>query len=128
MRRFAAFLLSVVVIVVNGHFGLQVALYEVFKPEVIESFCINKDVKDSDCEARCHMSKLAAQDSEEQQNPILPATLKIKISEHFLGNSSLTLPYDFSSDVVFQYPSAIFQALNGTYFAFDAPPEAFERT
>lgn len=128
MRRFAAVLLSVIVIVVNGHFGLQVAIYEVFKPEVIESFCINKDVKDSDCEARCHMSKVAAQDSEEQQNPILPATLKIKISEHFFGNNSLTLPSDFSTDVVCRYPSAIFHALKGTNFSIDAPPEAFERT
>jgi hypothetical protein len=128
MKRIAAILLSIVVIVVNGHFGLQVALYEIFKPEVIQSFCVNRDVKDSDCEARCHMSKVAAQDTGEQDKSSLPTTFKIKISEFFFENGSLLIPLEFPTQLAYKYPNAIFHELSGTYFSIDAPPEAFERT
>lgn len=60
-------ILSFVIIIVNAQFGLQIAIYEIFKPSIIESFCINKDIENSDCEAMCHMNKMAQEDQDSEQ-------------------------------------------------------------
>lgn len=101
MRIIVVSILSIIIVVVNAQFGLQLAIYEIFKPNIIETFCVNKDVKDSDCEAMCKMSELAQDDAnnDEKHSTTLEHEIQIKLfgqsidmkieSEWFVFNDQL---------------------------------------
>lgn len=111
MKRIAVIFLSSIIIIVNAHFGLQIALYQIFKPSIIENFCVNKDIKDSACEARCYMKKNLQQETQNETpnsgNEInfrlveifsptsIPVVANSPVKELFLHTAGL--PYKFSS-------------------------------
>ena len=117
MKRIAVIFLSSMIIIVNAHFGLQMALYQIFKPSIIENFCVNKNVKDSACEARCYMKKNLQQETQQETpasgNEIqfrlveifspasVPEVSKSPIKELFL---QLAVPHYQFSSIEFQSP------------------------
>jgi hypothetical protein len=86
MKRIAVIFLSSIIIIVNAHFGLQLALYQIFKPSIIENYCINKDVKGSTCEARCYMKKNLQQESK-QDNTSSGHEIQFRLVEIFSPSS-----------------------------------------
>lgn len=120
MKKLVITLLSLVIILVNAQFGLQIAVYEIFKPSIIEEFCINKDNPDSDCEAMCHMSKKAREDSKHaNKKSSLETEIQIKLTacDHSIpvvatfSNFGIELPVVFgryTSPLLNNPPSQVF--------------------
>ena len=118
MKRIAVIFLSSMIVIVNAHFGLQMAIYQIFKPSIIENFCVNKNVKDSACEARCYMKKNLQQETQQDTpatgNEIqfrlveifspssIPIVAKSPVKELFLQTAGL--PYKFSSKEFYTQP------------------------
>lgn len=98
MKLFGVSILSSIILLVNAQFGLQLAIYEIFKPNIIETFCINKDVEGSDCEAMCKMSEMAQEDADTQNHPKSPLEQDVQI-KFFEQNISIsvateTIPFE----------------------------------
>lgn len=125
MKNLFAILLSVVVVIVNAQFGLQIAVYEVFKPSIIEEFCVNKDVPDSTCEAMCHMTKVAEKDTKNSKETTnSSSTIEIKLIEADFKVVSLAMPALSAIDIKHNYPKVVFELLQSEIPTLDAPPKA----
>lgn len=94
MKLLGAVILSLIIIVVNAQFGLQLAIYEIFKPNIIETFCINKDIEGSDCEAMCMMSELAQKDADSQPHSSSKLEHEVQI-KLFDQNCSLDIASEY---------------------------------
>ena len=87
---------SSLVLLMNAQFGLQIAFYEIFKPSIIEQYCINKLEPESDCEGACHMSELAQNDTPDNNDPATPENaleFKLKMHEFCLYTLDYSHPY-----------------------------------
>jgi hypothetical protein len=69
---------SSVILLVNAHFGLQIAIYQIFKPALIEQYCVNKLKPESNCEGACHMSEIAQNNAAENNSALPENTAEIK--------------------------------------------------
>jgi len=106
MKQIAIYILSFVIVIINAQFGLQIAIYEVFKPSIIEQFCINKDVPDSDCQAMCFMKDSVLEEGKAQKDPASTEhQITIKLIEADLRDMQIRLPDVLSTELDINYPS-----------------------
>lgn len=125
MKQVGAIILSLVIVIVNAQFGLQLAIYELFKPSIIETFCINKDVENSDCEAMCKMSKLAQEDADKSDHHSnkIENEVQIKFFEIYLDIHLENLPSEIEEKETLEYAhfdSALVQRAEGIH---SPPPQ-----
>lgn len=80
-KAVSAVILSLMIIVMNAHFGLQFVIYQMFKPAIIEQFCINKDQPDLECEAMCFMNETAKEHADASESSTTEKTVSIKLLE-----------------------------------------------
>lgn len=125
MKKVGVIILSLIIVIVNAQFGLQLAIYELFKPSIIETFCVNKDVEDSDCEAMCKMSKLAQEDADKSDNHSnkIEHEVHIKFFETSLYIQIESIPIEIEEKetlVYAHYDSALMQRAEGVH---SPPPQ-----
>lgn len=84
MKKFVVILFSVFIVLINAQFGLQMAIYQAFKPELIEKYCVNKNNPDADCEARCHMKKSLDKENTQKNGT---TEISFKLAEFYSSTS-----------------------------------------
>jgi hypothetical protein len=124
MKHLSVYILSFVIVIINAQFGLQIAIYEVFKPSIIEQFCINKDVVDSDCEAMCFMKDSVLEEGKTKKDPASAEhSITIKLVEADLRDMFIRLPEIIGTYVVNSYPVSHAGLLDLTIQTPHAPPQ-----
>jgi hypothetical protein len=124
MKHLSVYILSFVIVIINAQFGFQIAIYEVFKPSIIEQFCINKDVVDRDCEAMCFMKDNVLDEGKAQKDPASTEhQITIKLVEADLRDLQIRLPEVFGTDVKINYPISHAGLLDLALQTPHAPPQ-----
>jgi hypothetical protein len=124
MKHLSVYILSFVIVIINAQFGFQIAIYEVFKPSIIEQFCINKDVVDSDCEAMCFMKDNVLDEGKAQKDPASTEhQITIKLVEADLRDLQIRLPEVVGTDVKINYPISHAGLLDLALQTPHAPPQ-----
>lgn len=78
MRRLLVLILLGAFISVNFSKLIILVHYELYKAEITQKYCVNKDKPWMHCCGKCHLKKQLAQDNKQKQSPIFP-TIKIDI-------------------------------------------------
>jgi hypothetical protein len=124
MKRLLVYLLSFVIVVVNAQYGLQIAVYEVFKPTIIEQFCINKDVPGSDCEAKCFMKDKLLEEKQSKKDPASPEhSISIKLIEADFRVTQISLPELIGTDLEHDYALVSTDLMDVARETPHAPPQ-----
>jgi hypothetical protein len=125
MKHCAVYVLSFVIVVINAQFGLQLAIYEIFKPSIIEQFCINKDVPDSQCEAMCFMKDNVLEEGASKKEPASSEqTMVVKLVEADFRNTQIYLLELIGTDRVVIFPSYSIALVEAPLQAPYTPPQA----
>lgn len=92
MRRFLVLILLGAFILVNFSKLIILVHYELYKTEITQKYCVNKDKPQMHCCGKCHLRKQFAKDDKQQQSPVFP-TVKIDI-QLFSSAGFISLPHN----------------------------------
>lgn len=69
LRGFSALLLGVFVMITSTQNGLNLVIYEVAKPYIVEKYCVNRDAPEMHCNGKCHLAAMMKAEEPDQQAP-----------------------------------------------------------
>jgi hypothetical protein len=102
-RILATILFSFFILMVTTQNGLNIVIYELAKPYIIEKYCINKQSPELHCNGKCHLAKVMTQDETDHPGDPLnvPAPEFKYLTLYFLGTHTGPMENYFQSTLNF---------------------------
>lgn len=102
-------LFSLLVMIMTTQNGLNIAIYEMAKPYIIENYCVNKAAPELKCDGKCHLTKVIQEQERPVENPVIPSPdFKFNpvyfmgtYNESLEGQSSFTIHLGEKEDFLF---------------------------
>lgn len=94
MLRSIGILFSVILLMtVTTQNGLNLVIYELAKPVIIENYCVNKEKPEMRCNGKCHLTTMLDAEENQNEDPVDLPTPEFKFQfSFFLGPLNTLLP------------------------------------